>query len=203
MSQGQQANAQSIADELSEMPQSSAISLQLSVDDYLEVIRGVLDLYANKKEMDTIYVTATISSEAIKRVLDALDIDTSRIYFVDCISHIMMGATSALQDEHTTLVESPTMLENLMLKVEYLIKRSESKNKLVVIDSINSLAIHNSNWILSEFLHILVSGLRSMDASTIVFSVEEHSTPEINNMVNLVCDHVLKSSNPEGGDEVH
>ncbi len=198
-----QANAQQIARELSEMPPSSAVSLQMSVDDYLEVIRGVLDLYANNKEMDTIYVTATISSEAITRVLDALDIDKSRIFFVDCISHIMMGASSAQQDDHTTIVESPTMLENLMLKVEYLIRRSEAKNKLVVLDSINSLAIHNSNWILSEFLHILVSGLRSREANTIIFSVEEHSTPEINNMVNLVCDHVLKTSNKEGRDEVH
>jgi KaiC/GvpD/RAD55 family RecA-like ATPase len=199
----EQANAQEIASALSEMPPGSAVSLQMSVDDYLEVIRGVLDLFANKKEMDTIYVTATISSEAIKRVLEALDIDTSRIFFVDCISHIMMGASSAQQDDHTTLVESPTMLENLMLKVEYLIRRSQSKDKLVVLDSINSLAIHNSNWILSEFLHILVSGLRSKEAYAVVFSVEEHATPEINNMVNLVCDHVLTTSKKEGRDEVH
>jgi len=188
-----QMGPQKIAAELSEMPPASAISLQMSVDNYLDVIRGVLDLFANKKGMDTIYVTATISSEAIKRVLQALDIDTSRIYFVDCISHIMMGASAAQQDDHTTLVESPTMLENLMLKVEYLIRRSQSKDKLVVIDSINSLAIHNNNWILSEFLHILVSGLRSREAFTVILSVEEHSTPEINNMVNLVCDHGIRA----------
>jgi KaiC/GvpD/RAD55 family RecA-like ATPase len=191
-------SAQQIAKELSEMPPSSAVSLQMSVDNYLDVIRGVVDLFANKKEMDTIYVTATISSDAIRRVLEALDIDASRVYFVDCISHIMMGASSAQQDEHTTLVESPTMLENLMLKVEYLIRRSESKDKLVVIDSINSLAIHNNNWILSEFLHILVSGLRSRDAYTVIFTVEEHSTSEINNMVSLVCDHGILAGKKEG-----
>jgi len=185
-------SAQKIADELAEMPSASAISLQMSVDNYLDVLRGVLDLFSNKKQMDTIYVTATISSEAIKRVLEALDIDSSRIFFVDCISHIMMGASSAQSDDNTTLVESPTMLENLMLKVEYLIRRSESKDKLVVLDSINSLAIHNNNWILSEFLHILVSGLRSREAYTVILSVEEHSTPEINNMVNLVCDHGIR-----------
>jgi KaiC/GvpD/RAD55 family RecA-like ATPase len=191
-------SAQQIAKELSEMPPSSAVSLQMSVDNYLDVIRGVVDLFANNKEMDTIYVTATISSDAIRRVLEALDIDSSRVYFVDCISHIMMGASSAQQDEHTTLVESPTMLENLMLKVEYLIRRSTSKDKLVVIDSINSLAIHNNNWILSEFLHILVSGLRSRDAYTVIFTVEEHSTPEINNMVSLVCDHGILAGKKEG-----
>jgi len=184
--------AQNIADQLSELPPSSAVSLQMSVDNYLEVMRGVLDLFANRREMDIIYVTATISFEAIKRVLQALDIDTSRVYFVDCISHIIMGASAAQQDEHTTLVESPTMLENLMLKVEYLIRRSQSPNKLVVIDSINSLAIHNNNWILSEFLHILVSGLRVREVYTIILSVEEHSTAEINNMVNLVCDQGIR-----------
>jgi len=191
-------NAQQIAKELSETPPSSAISLQMSVDNYLDVIRGVVDLFANKKQMDTIYVTATISSDAIRRVLEALDIDASRVYFVDCISHIMMGASTAQQDEHTTLVESPTMLENLMLKVEYLIRRSQSKDKLVVIDSINSLAIHNNNWILSEFLHILVSGLRSRDAYTVILTVEEHSTPDINNMVSLVCDHGIHAGKQEG-----
>ena len=192
-------NAQQIAAELLETPPSSAISLQMSVDNYLDVIRGVIDLFANKKEMETIYVSATISSDQIKRVLEALDINTSNISFIDCISHIMMGASAAQQDEHTTLVESPTMLENLMLKVEYLIRRSQAKEKLVVLDSINALAIHNNNWILSEFLHILVSGLRSREAYTIIFSVEEHSTSEISNMVNLVCDHGIKAGKQGGG----
>jgi len=195
---GRLASAQDIAKELSEVPPSSAVSLEMSVDNYLDVIRGVLDLFANKREMDTIYVTATISSEQIRRVLEALEIDTSNIYFVDCISHIMMGASASLQDEHATIVESPTMLENLMLKVEYLIRSSQSKEKLVVLDSINALAIHNNNWILSEFLHILVSGLRSREAYTIIFSVEEHSTPEISNMVSLVCDHGIKAGKQGG-----
>ena len=191
-------SAQEIASELGETPPSSAVSLQMSVDNYLDVIRGVVDLFANEKKMDTVYVTATISSDAIKRVLQALEIDDSRVYFVDCISHIMMGATATQRDEQTTLVESPTMLENIMLKVEYLIRMSQSKDKLVVIDSINSLAIHNNPWILSEFLHVLVSGPRSRDAYTVILTVEEHSTPELNNMVNLVCDHGIHAGKKEG-----
>lgn len=190
-------SAGSIAHQLRELSPGSAVSLQMSVDNYLDVLRGVLDMYANKREMDTIYVTATISFEAIKRVMQALEIDTSRVYFVDCISHIMMGTAAAQKDEHASLVESPTMLENIMLKVEYLIRQSSSKEKLVVVDSINSLAIHNNNWILSEFLHILVSGLRAKEAYTVILSVEEHSTPEIVNMVNLVCDQGIRAGKEE------
>ncbi len=189
--------AQRIAEQLTEAPPSSAVSLQMSIDHYLEVLRGVLDLFASRKEADVIYVTSTISFEAIKRVLAALDIDTSRVSFVDCISHMTMGAASGQMDERTALVESPTMLENVMLKVEYLIRLSEAQQKVVVIDSINSLAIHNNNWILSEFLHILVSGLRARNVYTIILSVEEHSTPEINNMVNLVCDQGIRTKAQE------
>ncbi|UCE92000.1 MAG: hypothetical protein JSV90_02345 [Methanobacteriota archaeon] len=190
--------AQHVANELLEVPPSSAISLQMSVDHYLEVLRGVLDMFASKRQVDIIYVTSTISFESIKRVMEALDIDTSRVYFVDCISHLMMGASSGEMDEQVTLVESPTMLENVMLKTEYLIRLSEAEEKLVVIDSINSLAIHNNNWILSEFLHILVSGLRARNVLTVILSVEEHSTPEIANMVNLVCDHGIRTDTKEG-----
>lgn len=189
--------AGSIARQLGELAPGSAVSLQMSVDSYLDVMRGIIDMHANKRDMDTIYVTATISFEAIKRVMQALDIDTSRVYFVDCISHIMMGTAAAQKDEHASLVESPTMLENIMLKVEYLIRRSQSKEKLVVIDSINSLAIHNNNWILSEFLHILVSGLRAKEAYTVILTVEEHTTPEISNMVNLVCDQGIRAAKEE------
>jgi KaiC/GvpD/RAD55 family RecA-like ATPase len=186
--------AQRILDELMQAPPSSAVSLQMSIDHYLDVLRGVLDLFATKKNADVIYVTSTISFEAIKRVLEALDIDASRVFFVDCISHMTMGASSGPMNERTALVESPTMLENVMLKVEYLIRLSEAEEKIVVIDSINSLAIHNNNWILSEFLHILVSGLRARNVYTVILSVEEHSTPEINNLVNLVCDHGIRTS---------
>ena len=189
--------AGNVARQLNELQPGSAVSLQMSVDNYLDVMSGVIDLYAGKRDMDTIYVTATISFEAIKRVMQALEIDTSRVYFVDCISHIMMGTAAAQKDEHASLVESPTMLENVMLKVEYLLRRSQSKEKLVVIDSINSLAIHNNSWILSEFLHILVSGLRVKEARTVILSVEEHSTPEIVNMVNLVCDSGIRAAKEE------
>ena len=182
-----------LAEKLSELPPSSSVSLRFKADGYFDAIRSIVDIFGPKNDLNVIYITSAMPSHSMIEVLEMLEIDMKRIYFVDCISHIMMGASTAQLDDHTTVVESPTMLENLMLKVEYLIRRSQTKDKLVVIDSINSLAIHNNNWILSEFLHILVSGLRSREAYTIILSVEEHSTPDLNNMVSLVCDHGIRA----------
>lgn len=182
--------ASRVASELEEMPQSAAVSLQVGVDYYLDAIRAVVDIYAAKRDVDVIYITATISYQAIADILKALEIDSTKVHFVDCISHTMMG--SAIQGGQVLFVESPTMLENIMLKTEYLMRKSTAKEKLVLVDSVNSLAIHNNNNVLSEFLHIFVSSLRSRNVNTLILTVVEHTTPELNNMVNLVCDSVIR-----------
>jgi archaellum biogenesis ATPase FlaH len=83
------------------------------------------------------------------------------------------------------------MLENIMLKVEFLIRKLKDAECVVIIDSINSLAIHNNPKILSEFLHILINHLRSRNAYTVIFAMEEYATEEISNILNLVCDETI------------
>ncbi|MDH4123160.1 MAG: ELP5 family protein [Thermoplasmata archaeon] len=186
-----------VASELEQMPPSSAVSLQVGVDYYLDAIRAVVDIFSSKRDVDVIYITATISYQAIVDILKALEIDASKVHFVDCISHTMMGAS--MEGSQVLFVESPTMLENIMLKTEYLMRKSTAKEKLVLIDSVNTLAIHNSNYVLSEFLHIFVSSLRSKNVNTLILTVIEHTTPELNNMVNLVSDSVIRVKEEEEG----
>ena len=116
-----------LADELAELP-PSAIALSIRDDTYFDAIRGVVDRFATKKDLDTIYISAAIPSQSIIDVLKILEIEMERIYFVDSVSHTMMG--SAKKPENVLLVESSTMLENIMLKVEYLMKKSEGKGSV-------------------------------------------------------------------------
>ncbi len=178
--------ATQIAEKLESLPESSAIALKIKAEQYFDVIRGLLDVFAKKKEMDSIYVTSTIPCQSIMNALQVLEIDVEHIWFVDCISQIMMSVGE--KHPHAIYVESPTMLENLMLKVEYLIRKTKGKNNLVILDNINSLAIHNNIKILSEFLHILVNNLRAKNTYTVIFSMEEYESEEMTNMLNLVCD---------------
>lgn len=178
-----------ISDRLGTLPEASAVALQIGADNYFDVIRAVLDNFASTKNIDCIYVSSSIPSETIANALNVLDIKLTHVYFVDCISHMMTGITR--RTEKTFFVESPSMLETIMLKVEYLLKKTRTGSKIVFLDSINSLAIHNDSHILSEFLHILVNNLRSKQAYTIILAIEEHSSPEVSNMMNLVCDETI------------
>lgn len=180
-----------LAEELAELP-PSAIALSIKDETYFDAIRGVVDIFASKKELNTIYISAAIPSQSIVDVLKILEIDMENIYFVDCVSHIMMGAST--MSKNVYLVESPTMLENIMLKVEYLIKKGGDKGNVILLDSINALAIHNSTKILSEFVHILLNILRAKNAYIILFSIEGFGSEEIKNMMSFVCDLNLDMS---------
>jgi len=179
-----------VSDKLYALPEAAAVALRMKAEHYFDVIRAMPDVFATKKALDAIYVTSTIPSTSIINALDVLEIPLDHIWFVDCISQIMMSAGQ--KHGHAIYVESPTMLENLMLKVEYLIRKTADRKNLVILDSINSLAIHNDTKILSEFLHILVNNLRAKEAYTIIFSMEEYETEEIRNMLNLVSDETLQ-----------
>ncbi len=84
-----------------------------------------------------------------------------------------------------------------MLKVDYLTRKLGEGPKLVVVDSINSLAIHNDPKMLSEFLHILISGLSTKEAYPVILSIQEQLRPEVREMLNLVCDQVINLEHPE------
>lgn len=179
-----------ISEKLSGLPVASAVALHLKADQYFDAIQGMIDRFATKKDLEVVYVTSTIPSQSILNAMEALEISVEHIWFVDCIAQIMMS--QAKRHPHSIVVESPTMLENIMLKVEFLLRKNPHRNALVVLDSINSLAIHNNTKILSEFLHILVNNLRARGAYTVIISMQEYETEEIRNMLVLVSDEAVE-----------
>ncbi len=178
-----------LSSKLEEVSEASAIALLLKADNYFDAIRFLLDGFTKKKDVQAIYVTATIPSKSIISALEVLEVDLSRTYFVDCVSAMMMSMGE--RHDRAVYLDSPSMLENLMLKIEYLIRRMKDKNVAVVIDSVNSLAIHNSPKILAEWLHILTNHLRAKNAYTILFSMEDYGTEELRNLIDLVCDETI------------
>ena len=184
--------ATEVSERLLKLPEASAVAMRLQADQYFDAIQGMVDLFAAKKDLDVIYVTTTVPAQTIINALEVLEIPMEHIWFVDCISQIMMSTEK--RHPHAIQVESPTMLENIMLKVEFLLRKNEDRNALVVLDSINSLAIHNNTKILSEFLHILVNNLRARGAYTVIFSMQEYESEEIRNMLVLVSDETIQLS---------
>jgi hypothetical protein len=179
-----------IADRLRAFTSGGTVALKLGAQNYADNYLAALGLtvrdLGGETNTHTIYVSVTNPASLVWSLLQALDIPSGRLSFVDAISHLMMSYENVLPN--ASYVESPTMLEGIMLRIEYLLRKNPSKRNMVIIDSVNSLAVHNSPEVLSEFFHILVNNLKTRSVLTVLFSTSEGEGTDLDRILSLVVD---------------
>lgn len=182
-----------LGERLRSLAGGAAVAIRLDpaayADGYFAVLSATLRDVGAEGDAHTIYVSVTNPAALVWSLAQALDVRADRISFVDAISHIMMNYRDPLPN--ASYIESPRMLEDIMLRVEYLLRRHPSARTIVVVDSVNSLAIHNPPDLLSEFFHILLNNLKSRQVLAIVLSVSEDATSELDQMLSLVVDETI------------
>lgn len=179
-----------IADRLRSYASGGTVALRLSpreyADNYLSALGLTVRDLGGESNSHTIYVSVTNPASLVWSLLQALDIPSGRVSFVDAISHLMMSYQDVLPNAF--YVESPTMLEGIMLRIEFLLRKHPTNRNMVIIDSVNSLAVHNTPDVLSEFFHILVNNLKSRSVLTVLFSAPEGEGPDLDRILSLVVD---------------
>jgi KaiC/GvpD/RAD55 family RecA-like ATPase len=182
-----------IGDRLRALQGGSAVALRLDplqyADHYFAALSATLRDATMETESHTIYVSVTNPASLVSSLAQALDVPMERISFVDAISHVMMNYRDPLPN--ATYLESPRMLEGIMLRVEYLLRKHPSPRPIVVVDSVNSLAIHNPPDLLSEFFHIMVNNLKSRQVLTVILVVSEENATALDTMLSLIVDESI------------
>ena len=174
--------------QLAGFPDRAAVSIVTDIENYVPVIKGIVG-FASENSIKCIYVTCTIPARVVLEQLADGSVNTDNLYFIDSISH-MVGSSS---DDHsqTIFVESPTMLEGIMLKVETWLKKLKDGKKMVFLDSVSALAMHNDGALISEFLHYFVTNLRGRGIRTVILSIAGQTPEEVETVLRLVCDETL------------
>ena len=182
-----------IGERLRSLPAGSAVALKLDArqyaDHYFAFLNATLRDLGSEPDVHTIYVAVTSPASFVWSLAQALDVPSDRISFVDAISHLMMRYGDVLSN--ATYVESPRALEEIMLRIEYLLRRYPHPRSVVVIDSVNSLAIHNPPELLSEFLHILLNNLKGRHTLTLVLETTDEQAASVEQLLNLVVDETI------------
>ncbi|MEM4729545.1 MAG: hypothetical protein QXH42_07295 [Thermoplasmata archaeon] len=173
--------------QLASMPDGAVVSLVTDLDNYLPVIKAVVS-FASESSLKCIYVTSTVPARVVVEQLAGEGVKTDELYFVDAIS-MMVG--SATENPKTIFLESPTMLESIMLKVEVWLRRLGGAKGLVFLDSLSSLAMHNDPSLLSEFVHLFVNHMRGKGVRSLVLTVSGQTPDELENMARLICDETI------------
>ncbi|HKS59352.1 MAG TPA: hypothetical protein VJS68_01075, partial [Thermoplasmata archaeon] len=133
--------------------------------------------------------SVTNPAALVNNLAQALDVPTGDLSFIDAISHIMMNYRDPLPN--ASYIESPRMLEDIMLRIEFLLRKHPKPRSIVIIDSVNTLAIHNPSDLLSEFFHILLNNLKARQVLSILLTTTDENSPTIDQILSLVVDETI------------
>jgi len=167
------------------------VNLILSdINNYFRIIKSVMNYLVTERGMGGVYVSTTRPSKAMISRLGAEKINMDDVFFVDSVSYMAEGPPASV--DNVIFIESPTMLEMMMIKTDTLLRKAKSPDKFVFFDSINSLAIYNSENILSEFIHVLVNSFAGKDIYSFILSVKGGTPKNIEPLLRMVCDNVVE-----------
>ena len=182
-----------IGDRLRNLPGGSAVALKLDpreyADHYFAVLNATLRDVGSEPNAHVIYITVTNPASFVWSLAQALDVPADRLSFVDVISHIMMNYANPLPN--ATYIETPRALEEIMLRVDYLLRKYPHPRSIVVVDSLNALAIHNPRELLSEFFHIFLTNLKSRNVLTLILISSDEEAGGLEQMLSLLVDETI------------
>ena len=140
------------------------------------------------KKLGGIYVTTSRPSSHIVTELEEAKVDLSDLYFVDLVSMTVGGSTD---NPRTLYVESPTMLESILLNISLLERRLKSKRRFVMFDSVNGLSIYSEPRVLREFINVLGNSMRIKEIYSMLMTVKEQTSDELASALKLLSDRVI------------
>ena len=140
------------------------------------------------KKLGGIYVTTSRPSSHIIDELEEAKADLSDLYFVDLVSMTVGGTTG---DPRTLYVESPTMLESILLNISLLERRLKAKRRFVMFDSVNGLSIYSEPKVLREFINVLGNSMRIREIYSMLLTVKEQTDEDLGSALKLLSDKVI------------
>jgi hypothetical protein len=102
-----------------------------------------------------------------------------------------MTVGGSIDDARTLYIESPTMLESILLNIALLERRLKSKRRFVLFDSINGLNIYSEPKVLREFINVLGNSMRIKEIYSMLMTVKEQTGDELAAALELLSDTMV------------
>ena len=110
---------QRIAEQLTEVSLNSSVQVRCGNSNAFMVTASTMIPLMQMFEMGGVYICATRGAVEIIEAFEAIGVDVSSIQFIDLVSSGILGGTD-VPYSNITFVDSPIMLESVLLRTLYL-----------------------------------------------------------------------------------
>ncbi len=168
---------------------NQSVGIILPGNNYADLMQALFERMKSKPEDAWVYVAITRPYDSVVKQFGNFA-ELRNVRFIDCISQ---AAGISKTDPHCTFIESPALLEKLIMEIMDTFKGlDENVEKYLVIDSLSSLLIYNDAQLVTEFFTHLTNRTRLADVHTVSLVVEEESNENVNKIIYLRSDKIIK-----------
>ena len=181
---------QRIAEQLSEVSLNSAIQLRSGTSNSFMVTASTMLPLMQMFEMGGVYISASRGAVEIIQAFESIGVDVSHIQFIDLVSSGILGGTDvAYQNIH--FVDSPIMLESILLRTLYILRTTPTERNFVFLDSVNALSIYNEGRMLAEYLHTFINTFRQREILSVILNIPDQTPPLVLSNLDLYCTDLI------------
>ena len=181
---------QGIADQLTEVSLNSAVQVRCGNSNAFMVTASTMIPLLQMFEMSGVYISASRGAAEVIKGFEAIGVDVSHIQFIDLVSSGILGGTT-VPYSNIHFVDSPIMLESVLLRTLYILKTTDHERNFIFLDSVNSLAIYNEDRMLAEYLHTFINTFRQQEVLTVILNVPDQTPPLVLSNLDLYCTDLI------------
>lgn len=175
--------------EMSGLDDNAIVIVSVKSEDHMVVVSSLLRLLLIDRKQRGVYLSISIPSEQIIKLLDKDNLPSENLSFIDCISPM----TGRIPEEKglTVFVENPSSLEEVGMYSDKLLMKTPVP-KFVFIDSISSLLIYNTDKAVREFVHFMINKMRLDNTGGVILSTEKKEAEELVKTLVPMCDKLIR-----------
>jgi len=181
---------QRIAEQLTEVALNSAVQVRCGNSNAFMVTASTMVPLMQMFEMGGVYISGSRSAIEMIEAFETIGIDVSHIQFIDLVSSGVLGGTD-VDRPNIHFVDSPIMLESILLRTLYLLRTTTNERNFIVLDSVNSLAIYNEDRMLAEYLHTFINTFRQREVLSVIINVPDQTSPLVLSNLDLYCTDLI------------
>lgn len=147
-----------------------------------------------KVKRDTIiYVSVTKDCMQLSANFKKSRLDLSRFFFIDCIAK-QHGRKTKAPTRNTIFTSNPESLTEISLAISEAMKRISGgrRGRTLVLDSLNSLLVHNNSILVSKFSNFIINNLRAHQMNGIFIVIDTKMLSDLIAQIGSACDEVKK-----------
>lgn len=181
---------QRIAEQLTQVSLNSAVQVRVGAANSFMVTASTIIPLMQMFEMGGVYISASRGAVEIIQAFEAIGIDVSHIQFLDLVSSGILGGTD-VPYPNVTFVDSPIMLESILLRTLYTLRTVNTPRNFVFLDSVNALSIYNDERMLAEYLHTFINTFRQREVLSVILNVPDQTPPLVLSNLDTYCTDIV------------